>query len=373
MARAPSIFYDIVDVNPDTTRLTGNEKILIKYHSDAKATMNPFVYDGASIYLDTLRIINGNQTAYGSEIPFSHTFRNVSSNEFIFSCEDSNNMTGTAKVTADMIDYVKPTCYILNTTIDGDGNLYLQCQGNSFNESFGIVPNVVVARCRYAALEGSMSYSTWQKMNVTRLSSNGYIADISFEGLQYDKNYIFEVAVQDELNTITTTKVISSKPIFHWGKDDFTFEVPVSMPRLSIGGASIEHGIWTPELDYYAVTSYETCEGWYNKVGNTVSIGFNIKATCDSGYDAEQIIISGLPFDPKYRSAGGGLCSGAYVAGNYTFQCFVAETNGTITTRVQSCNNTANTNLSTSASGCNYRNGGGEVTLSGTITFLTYE
>jgi hypothetical protein len=71
-----------------------------------------------------------------------------------------------------------------------------------------------------------------------------------------------------------------------------------------------------------------------------------------------------------FSAAGGGMCSGAYVAAGFDFQCFVAETSGSITARVQACNNTSQANLSTSSSGCKYRSGGGEITLSGTITFM---
>jgi hypothetical protein len=72
-----------------------------------------------------------------------------------------------------------------------------------------------------------------------------------------------------------------------------------------------------------------------------------------------------------YVGAGGGMCAGAYVSAGFTFQCFVAETDGTISTRVQACNNTSATNLSTSKSGCWYPSGGGEITISGTITYVS--
>lgn len=129
-------------------------------------------------------------------------------------------------------------------------------------------------------------------------------------------------------------------------------------------------GVWTPTLSSSAVSSYSTQYGWYSKMGQTVSVGFNIKATCRSGYNSTLVTISGLPFSPMYSSAGGGMCSGAYVSAGFTFQCFVAETDGSITTRVQACNNTSTANLSTSKSGCWYPSGGGDITISGTITYI---
>jgi hypothetical protein len=150
-------------------------------------------------------------------------------------------------------------------------------------------------------------------------------------------------------------------------------------PRICLDGEvyvndnpfpSVETGLWTPTLNSSAVSYYTYSDGWYSKVGNTVTVGFYIKAQCYSGYDTTPISIYGLPFNAVFPSAGGGMCSGAYVNGGFTFQCFVAD-DYSITTRVQACNNTSATNLSTSASGCNYRSGGGEITLSGTITYMT--
>ena len=133
----------------------------------------------------------------------------------------------------------------------------------------------------------------------------------------------------------------------------------------------LESGVWTPTLSSSAVSSYSTQYGWYSKMGQTVSVGFYIKATCRSGYSSTLVTIGGLPFDPLYSGAGGGMCAGAYVSAGFTFQCFVAETDGSITTRVQACNNTTTANLSTSKSGCWYPSGGGDITISGTITYIS--
>jgi hypothetical protein len=130
-------------------------------------------------------------------------------------------------------------------------------------------------------------------------------------------------------------------------------------------------GVWSPTLSSSAVSSYSTQYGWYSKIGQTVSVGFYVKATCRSGYNSTLVTIGGLPFSPLYSGAGGGMCAGAYVSAGFTFQCFVAETDGSISTRVQACNNTTTANLSTSKSGCWYPSGGGDITISGTITYIS--
>lgn len=395
------------DINPATLNFTGDKLKLIKYHSTAKVTME---LNDAVLNLDACVIVNGKNKVYDT----SAKFNNVESESFRFSCEDSEGKTYTAVHSLQMIEYVKPTCNIAHSTIDGDGNVTIVCYGNFFNESFGEWDNEMIVKCRYTDATGGGGYSDWKQMRVTIYPDGGYTANIDFGDLEYKHVYLFEVQIQDLLETKTATRIISSVPLFHWGKDDFTFEVPVNAKDIRLkssgsnyghylrfgdgnycyiaeltddvmtirakeiifntdnGTGSLSFGTWTPSLDSDAVQYWENCQqGWYSKVGNTVTVGFYIKAECYSGYTDTPIVIEGLPFTPMYDSAGGGMCSGAYVSGGYNFQCFVAETDGTITTRVQKCNNTSATNLGTSASGCNYSSDGGDVTLSGTITYLT--
>lgn len=130
-------------------------------------------------------------------------------------------------------------------------------------------------------------------------------------------------------------------------------------------------GTWTPVLSGYAVSSYTTRQGWYQKVGKVVTIGFTIKATCYTGYNAAQITLSGLPYTPKYDASGGGICSGVYISAGFNFECWAVNTSGQISARVQACNNTSAANLATSASGIFYPSGGGEITIGGTICYIT--
>jgi hypothetical protein len=278
-------------------------------------------------------------------------------------------------------------------------------------------------------------------MSVTK-NGNSYYASASLTGLDYQQTYSFETRARDKLMIMPSTGLpVQSKPVFHWGKSDFVFEVPVTFKAGFEGEATeeggtktiigdlnvtgnmrlkgsgnygntllfgdgtycyiteaaddeltikatklnlvangvyvdgyaipiLDKGIWTPSLNSSAVSSYTTQYGWYMKMGQTVTVGFFIKATCKSGYNSTVVSISGLPYTPMFSAAGGGMCSGAYLSAGFDFQCFVAETSGSVTTRVQPCNNTSAANIGTSASGVFYRSGGGEITLSGTITYM---
>jgi hypothetical protein len=420
----PIVTASVVDTNATTVALTGNSGKLIRYFSNAKATMSAEAQKGAAIDENLYIIRNGDQTGYGT----THTFNNVESDTFTFSAEDDRGNIGTAEVTLPMVDYIKLTCNISDNRPDGNGDVLVSCVGNFFNGSFGAVSNTLTAQCRYQVSGGA--WSDWEDMTVAP-SGNTYYASANLSGLDYQQTYVFEAKASDKLDEVTDTgSAVKSIPVFHWGENDFAFEVPVDFKAglgkidgdLTITGdlrlkgngnfgntiyfgdsnyvtlgepyddnftlkattinlvgtikhngtelPTLQYGYWTPALLSSAVTSYTTQNGWYIKMGQNVTIGFFVKATCNSGYNSYGISISGLPFTPMASAAGGGMCSGAYVSGGNTFQCFVAGTGGTITPRVQACNNTSATNLTTSASGCFYPSGGGELTLSGTITYM---
>ena len=435
----PIVTASVVDTNSTTIALTGDENKLVKYFSNAQATMTATAQKGASIDESLYIIRNGSSTGHGT----SHTFNNVEGNTFTFSAEDSRGNVGTTSLTPTMVAYIKPTCHISNNRPDALGNMTVACSGNYFNGSFGAVSNILTVQYRYKVSGGT--FSSWANMTATKSGNTYYAtADFSIPSFSQSLYYVFETRATDRLATATSTESnVKSTPIFHWGESDFVFEVPVTFNAgvnnsatsttstdqtingdlnvtgdlrlkgsgnygntlrfgdgsycyisepsddvMTIKASSINldannvkvygnaipvlaTGVWSPTLSSSAVSSYSTQYGWYSKMGQTVSVGFYVKATCRSGYNSTLLTIGGLPFSPLYAGAGGGMCAGAYVSAGFTFQCFVAETDGSITTRVQACNNTSATNLSTSKSGCWYPSGGGEITISGTITYIS--
>lgn len=405
----PVVSPTIKDTNSTTIALTGDSSVLVKYYSNAYVTTGATARNGATIKSQSTT--NGSRTLSGGTC----TFEGVESGAFSFTIEDSRgfvvypgrNLTATGK----FIEYIPLTCNLAENRPDGSGNMTVYCNGNYFNGSFGKVANTLQVQYRYKTRNGS--FGNWVTMSHS-VNGNAYSATANVSGLDYQETYVFEARAIDQLATISSaSSALKSLPVFHWSEHDFVFEVPVTFKagatqlaseeetdlrdyitvdgnvmtikapngriNLEANGVyvygnpipDIQKGIWSPYLNSAAVSSYSTQYGWYSKLGQTVTVGFYIKATCNSGYTGTAVSISSLPFTPMFSAAGGGLCSGAYVGGNNTFQCFVAGTDGKITVRVQACNNTSATNLATSASGCYYPSGGGELTLSGTITYMS--
>ena len=346
----PVVSASVADTNNATIALTGDNQKFIKYYSNVKVTATVTAQKGATI----------------TETTGTGTYNETQKNSWSVEAIDSRGNATKKTVSGTLISYVKLTCNIESTIPDANGNIDVRCTGGYFNGSFGKVANTLEVKCRYKKPDGT--YSDWYTMTSTK-NGNYYGAykSLTIPDFDYQAVYTFECQATDKLATVSSaSSPVKSRPAFHWGENDFVFEVPVTF-----NGGVNAGGVWTPTLSSAAVSSYSTQRGWYSKLGNVVTIGFYVKATCKSGYDTTLVTIGGLPFSPLYGSAGGGMCSGAYVSAGYTFQCFVAETDGTISTRVQACNNTTAANLSTSKSGCWYPSGGGEITISGTITYVT--
>lgn len=423
----PIVSASAVDTNSTTFALTGDDTKFIKYYSNVKVTATATAQKGATIFSTT----------------GAGTFNNVERNSWEVVSIDSRGNTTRKTVSGTLIPYVRLTCNLENTIPDTNGNITVRCDGSCFNGSFGAVANTLTVKCRFKYPSGA--YSDWYTMTTTK-NGNFYVAytSLTIPNFNYQAVYTFECQATDKLATVSATpSAVKSTPVFHWSRDDFVFEVPVTFNAgVNSGGASavatdqtidgdltvtgdlrlkgngnygntlrfgdgsycyitepsddvmtikassinleannvkvygnaipvLATGVWTPSLSSSAVSSYSTQYGWYSKMGQTVSVGFYVKATCRSGYNSTLVTISGLPFSPLYAGAGGGMCAGAYVSAGFTFQCFVAETDGSISTRVQACNNTTTANLSTSKSGCWYPSGGGDITISGTITYIS--
>lgn len=136
------------------------------------------------------------------------------------------------------------------------------------------------------------------------------------------------------------------------------------------GGASTEYGEWTPTLaasNY--ISSYSIQRGWYQKVGNVVSIGWMIKATTASGGIGTSIKINGCPYTPSVSAFGGGIAHNVYISGGFTFTGWTIDDTGVISARGQACNNTGAANHEITSTVC-YATSGNLMTLSGTICFM---
>lgn len=342
---APVINPTITNKTTSTVNLTGSTSKFIRYYSDANVSIGAAAVKGASL--------NSHITTCGSQYftSASGTFTGVENSEISFSATDSRGYTTTKTVALDIVPYVKLTCNLSNNRPDTSGNMVVACSGNYWEGNFGAVKNTLTVQYRWKVQGGT--FSNWIDMTVYK-SGDTYTAESEqITGLDYQTLYVFECKAADKLLTVDTgEEPIKTLPVFHWSGEDVVFEVPVTFNAgvttpavMAISNDS--NGLWTPTLDSDVISSYDTQQGWYSRVGNNITVGFYIKASCNAGYTTKPIVIAGLPFTPTYCGSGGGLCQGQ------NFQCWVVETDGDIVAYNECC----------------YPDGG-DITFSGTINFI---
>ena len=135
------------------------------------------------------------------------------------------------------------------------------------------------------------------------------------------------------------------------------------------GSSNTAAGSWTPTLSTSAaVYYYDVQQGWYSKVGNVITIGWQIKAAINTGYSSTTVKITGCPYTPAYAAFGGGVAHNVNITGGFCFEGWTIGTDGGITARIQPCNNTAAGNLQIS-SAVYYPTSAVSITLAGTICF----
>lgn len=229
-AQPPTIEPTIKDTNAKTKALTGNDTVFIKHHSNLYYEVNAEPHKNAEIV--SYRVTCDNTLSSDAGL-----FDKVSSNQITFQVKDSRNKLTQETIPLTVIPYFPPSCnlklgkVILNDSESQSVSLPITISGEYFNESFGAVNNTLSIYIRHTDNEGVMG--EW--VNVTSKSSlsienNSYSLNFNINELIYNNTYTFQSKVVDKLGEFETIEYPTKLyPVFDWGKDDFKFNVPVTI------------------------------------------------------------------------------------------------------------------------------------------------
>lgn len=212
---APAIQASVVDGNDATKALTGDENVLIRYHSSAQCTVNAEAKNAASL---TAVCVNGAALDGGRvSIPY------VETGSFAFTAQDSRGFTKTLQVEKTLVPYIRLTAHgTIKRTDPTSGNAVLALEGNFYAGSFGAADNAL--RLTYRVGSGE------EVGIMAEVSGDTYRASAQISGLDYDASHEVILTAQDKLEqVITVLQVKKGIPTFDWGEQDFRFHVPVSV------------------------------------------------------------------------------------------------------------------------------------------------
>lgn len=187
-------------------------------------------------------------TAYGSEIDSYSTkynvnyvakntsainARNIIDTKCVFTCSDKKGLTTTITRTPVLIPYTKLTC-VFQPTMSLEGDISFTTSGNYFNSNFGVQNNSLTLQYRYKLKNGS--YGNWIAITPT-IEGNSYSGNVAFKipDFQYQNVYVFQVKATDKLMEIITPEyTVNSTPVFDWSKNDFNFNVPITIKGVPV-------------------------------------------------------------------------------------------------------------------------------------------
>lgn len=229
----PAISPTVVDVNSKTIALTGDSNKLIRYHSDAKAVVGASFKKHATA--KTYKITCGNANALAPEVVFGV----VENNQFNFSVTDTRGLTASQTVTKTMVPYVHLTCNLEVDRPNALGEMTFKIHGNYYNGSFGATDNALTLYYSIEAESGGISAT----QITPTFSGNTYSIEVPLTGLDYREKYTFKAWATDKLEATETPEITTySLPIFDWSKEDFNFNVPVSIEGSRMNDFVIEQG-----------------------------------------------------------------------------------------------------------------------------------
>ena len=223
----PTITASVVTTDALSSQLSGNTSTIINGVSNVKVTMSATPTQGSTI---VNQYFYYQRNYYPMAIQNTRTLTGGYDGVFDFGAIDTRSRKGTSRITLTAIDYRTPTISIDDVSISTSGVATINISGTWFNGSFGATANTLTVQYRYKS-SSSSSWGSWTTIsNVTKNSDGTYSATATKSGLTYTDTYNFEARVTDKINTVYSKEYTGkSLPVFDWSKDDFNFNVPVSV------------------------------------------------------------------------------------------------------------------------------------------------
>lgn len=238
-----------IDVNPKTVALTGDNKVFVRGHSNAKVVTVATAQNKSSI--SSIVVSAGGKKAEGADV----TIEGIETEIVVVTVTDSRGYSDTYTVPwRSLVNYVPLT---LNLSISREAPssdvVHITATGQCFNGSFGAVDNALGVVMHYRPLGGS--YGDDVALSVSR-SGNTYTATGTLPGLVYTNIYEVEVIASDAISNIPVTdKIKKGVPVYHWGEDFFRFHVPTTIPAeepIVVPGAGTSDSAIDGEILAYA-------------------------------------------------------------------------------------------------------------------------
>lgn len=220
---APTVTATASDINPKTLSVTGNASVVVKGYSNLAVKVTATAKNSASI--DKITVTCGGKSSDVAD--GSATIEGADSAAVTVTVRDSRGFSRSYTVPGlSLVNYTPCwiTPEITRPTPTGD-SITLSVTGRCYIGAIGQSTNVIALRWRSKAKGGEWGEWLTAEASVT----DGTIsAEASYSGFEYSTDYTVEVEVADLITSSTkTVPIMRGVPIYWWGEDHFTFNVPI--------------------------------------------------------------------------------------------------------------------------------------------------
>ena len=232
----PYLVGTMVDSNATTKALTGNANNIVKGQSNGLVSITTKRASSSNDSKATITALYVNNISIGVSAT-SYTINKVSSLSFTLKAVNSRGFTGeyTYKASGTLINYINLSVSAnFFRPLPSTGEVNVNLTGNYFNGNFGTTSNTLSLSINYRE-KGTTDWLPLE-INTPTISGNTYSLEQELGSIfDYQKQYEFQVIVEDKLTSITNvSNVPQGIPIFWWDKDKVTFEKNIFLQEQDI-------------------------------------------------------------------------------------------------------------------------------------------
>lgn len=278
---APTVSATAVDVNAATVAVTGNEKIVVKGYSTLAVKVTATPKNGASI--DKITVVCGSKSVDATS--GSATIESADSATVTVTARDSRGFS-TAYIVPGLSFVGYTPCWIVPeiTRPEATGDsITLTVTGSCYVGVIGQSTNSITLRLRTKPREGE--WSEWFDVPCT-VTDGKITAEETYSGYDYNADYTAEVEIADLIMTpiAKTVPIKRGIPVYWWGEDHFTFNVPIRGTADADGRCPvIEGGLIVRGGDVLILSG----------IGVVCASDVTLKSTKKINLDGEEIYLNG--------------------------------------------------------------------------------
>lgn len=223
----PQLTCRAEDENPATLALTGNAETFVRYASRARCSLQASSRYGADI---VQMQIAGQSAPEGTLV-----IPQISQESIRFCVTDSRGFSAEQILPVQLLPYFLPVLRVFAERVDPtSGRVRLQAQGSYYAQLCRLTLTCQVGTGESTVLEPV-------------LENDQFSVDTVLTGLDYTQSHRITVTADDGLNRVSISATVNpGVPLFHWGREDFSFQVPVyyrgkllEAQYLSLDGGSL--------------------------------------------------------------------------------------------------------------------------------------